>query len=52
MGAYVAGGDRETDLAIALQGSLVQFLRQGLRDNESLQMSREQLSSIFTPAGG
>jgi hypothetical protein len=29
---------------------LVQFLRQGLHDNESLQQSREQLSSIFAPA--
>ncbi|MOA64008.1 Flagellum-specific ATP synthase [compost metagenome] len=52
VGAYVAGGDRETDLAIALQPGLVKFLRQGLHDNEGLQQSREQLVSIFTPAAG
>jgi len=49
VGAYVAGGDRETDLAIALQPSLVKYLRQGLHDNESLQDSRERLAAVFTP---
>jgi flagellum-specific ATP synthase len=49
VGAYVAGGDRETDLAIALQPQLVRYLRQGLNDNESLQASAERLAAVFTP---
>ncbi len=32
VGAYVAGGDRETDTAIALQPAMVQYLRQGLNE--------------------
>jgi flagellum-specific ATP synthase len=52
VGAYVAGGDRETDLAINLQPQLVQYLRQGLHDNESMQSSEAQLAKIFNPQGG
>jgi flagellum-specific ATP synthase len=49
VGAYVAGGDRETDLAIALQPTLVRYLRQGLQENESLQDSSDRLAAVFTP---
>ena len=49
VGAYVAGGDPETDLAIALQPKLVEFLRQGLDENVGIGQSRQQLGAIFTP---
>lgn len=49
VGAYVAGGDPETDLAIALQPKLVDFLRQGLDENVGMDQSRQQLGAIFTP---
>jgi len=52
VGAYVAGGDRETDLAISLQPQLVTYLRQGLNDNVSLGESEAYLASIFAPAAG
>jgi flagellum-specific ATP synthase len=52
VGAYVAGGDRETDMAIALQPALVRYQRQGLRDNESMQSSGEALAAVFGPAPG
>jgi flagellum-specific ATP synthase len=52
VGAYVAGGDRETDLAISLQPQLVKYLRQGLQENESMQSSEEQLAKIFNPQAG
>ncbi|MDT4887168.1 Flagellum-specific ATP synthase [compost metagenome] len=52
VGAYVAGGDRETDLAISLQPQLVKYLRQGLNDNISLGESESYLGSIFAPAAG
>ena len=49
VGAYVAGGDKETDLAIALQPRLVGFLRQGLNENVSQEQSRDQLAGVFAP---
>ena len=49
VGAYVPGGDPETDLAIARQPQMVQFLRQGLRESESLPQSANQLAAIFNP---
>ncbi|WP_426152678.1 flagellar protein export ATPase FliI [Pseudomonas sp. DC3000-4b1] len=49
VGAYVAGGDRETDMAISLHPQLVHYLRQGLHDNESLQASSERLATVFRP---
>jgi len=52
VGAYVPGGDPETDLAIALQSRLVDFLRQGLDENVGMAQSREQLGAIFTPPAG
>ena len=52
VGAYVPGGDRETDTAIALQPAMVAYLRQGLNDNISLGESSGHLGSIFAPAPG
>jgi flagellum-specific ATP synthase len=49
VGAYVPGGDRETDLAINLHPTLVRYLRQGLDDNESLAASSERLAAVFKP---
>ncbi|MGU0674310.1 hypothetical protein ACSER5_16390, partial [Pseudomonas aeruginosa] len=49
-GAYVAGGDPETDLAIARFPVMRQFLRQGLDESESLAESRARLASLL--AGG
>ena len=52
VGAYVPGGDRETDTAIALQPAMVAYLRQGLNDNISLGESAGHLGSRFAPAAG
>ncbi|MEG2631586.1 MAG: flagellar protein export ATPase FliI [Comamonas sp.] len=52
VGAYVAGGDRDTDLAIALQPQLVTYLRQGLNDKITMGESQSYLQSIFAPAPG
>ena len=52
VGAYVPGGDRETDTAIALQPAMVAYLRQGLNDNISLGESAGHLGTIFAPAAG
>ena len=52
VGAYVAGGDADTDLAIARQPAMVKYLRQGLQDNESLANSQVQLAAVFNPAAG
>ncbi|MEX6503066.1 flagellar protein export ATPase FliI [Pseudomonas zhanjiangensis] len=50
VGAYVAGGDADTDLAIARQPAMVSFLRQGLGDSESLERSNAQLVATLNPA--
>ncbi|HCW96181.1 MAG TPA: flagellum-specific ATP synthase FliI, partial [Pseudomonas sp.] len=49
VGAYVAGGDPETDLAIARQADMVRYLRQGLDESEPLATSVAQLSAVFGP---
>src|SRR5690606_11709540 len=49
VGAYVAGGDAETDLAIARYPDMVAYLRQGLRESVGLQASGSQLAAVFTP---
>ena len=49
VGAYVPGGDAETDLAIAKYPEMVAYLRQGLRESVGLQASGSQLSAVFTP---
>jgi flagellum-specific ATP synthase len=52
VGAYVPGGDRETDTAISLQPAMVTYLRQGLNDNIGMGASVNHLASIFAPAAG
>ncbi len=51
VGAYVPGGDPETDQAIARQPAMAKYLRQGLDESESMERSAAQLASLFTPAG-
>ncbi|APC20622.1 hypothetical protein BME99_08690 [Pseudomonas protegens] len=52
VGAYVAGGDRDTDTAISLHPAMVAYLRQGLNDNISLGHSQTHLEMLFAPAAG
>ena len=52
VGAYVPGGDGQTDLAIALQPQMARYLCQGLDESESLQQSGLQLSALFNPKAG
>jgi flagellum-specific ATP synthase len=52
VGAYVPGGDRETDTAINLQPAMSLYLRQGLNDNISMGASENHLASVFAPAPG
>ncbi|MXS20009.1 MULTISPECIES: flagellar protein export ATPase FliI [Pseudomonas] len=47
VGAYVPGGNAETDLAIARYASMQQFLRQGLRESESLEQSSANLQAVL-----
>ena len=47
VGAYVAGGDADTDLAIARQPIMAQYLRQGLEESVGLPLSREQLAAVL-----
>jgi flagellum-specific ATP synthase len=47
VGAYVPGGDADTDLAIARQPLMAQYLRQGLDDSVGMQQSREQLATVL-----
>jgi flagellum-specific ATP synthase len=49
VGAYVPGGDADTDLAIARQPAMVRYLRQGLGDSESLERSSALLAATFNP---
>ncbi|AYF85898.1 flagellar protein export ATPase FliI [Pseudomonas sp. JS3066] len=47
VGAYVAGGDPDTDLAIARQPAMSAFLRQGLDESESLPQSAQRLAAAL-----
>jgi flagellum-specific ATP synthase len=48
VGAYVPGGDPETDLAIAKQQQMSHYLRQGLDDSEEqLEQNAAQLAAVF-----
>ncbi|WP_323147827.1 flagellar protein export ATPase FliI [Pseudomonas oryzihabitans] len=47
VGAYVPGGNAETDLAIARYAPMQQFLRQGLRESESLEQSAANLQAVL-----
>ena len=46
VGAYVPGGNAETDLAIARYAPMQHFLRQGLRESESLEQSAANLQAV------
>lgn len=47
VGAYVPGGDADTDLAIARQPQMAQYLRQGLGESVGMAQSREQLAGML-----
>lgn len=47
VGAYVPGGNAETDLAIARYAPMQHFLRQGLRESESLEQSATNLQVVL-----
>ncbi|HLT04087.1 MAG TPA: flagellar protein export ATPase FliI [Pseudomonas sp.] len=48
VGAYVPGGDPETDLAIAKQQQMGHYLRQGLNEGgQKLEQNAAQLASVF-----
>lgn len=47
VGAYVPGGNAETDLAIARYAPMQHFLRQGLRESESLEQSAANLQAVL-----
>ena len=49
VGAYVPGGDPETDQAIARQAEMVGYLRQGLDESEGLEPSAAQLAQLLAP---
>ncbi|TBU98157.1 flagellar protein export ATPase FliI [Stutzerimonas kirkiae] len=52
VGAYVAGGDAETDLAIARQADMARYLRQGLDESDNLTHSAALLDQVFAPRAG
>ena len=47
VGAYVPGGDADTDLAIAKQPLMAQYLRQGLKESVNLSSSQQSLGGVF-----
>ena len=47
VGAYVPGGDADTDLAIARQPVMASYLRQGLDQSEKMDSSRELLVQVL-----
>ena len=49
VGAYVPGGDADTDLAIARQPAMARYLRQSLGESESMADSVTQLAQVFNP---
>lgn len=48
VGAYVSGGDPETDLAIARQADMANYLRQGLDESEPMERSVGHLASLLS----
>ncbi|BAN49730.1 flagellar protein export ATPase FliI [Metapseudomonas resinovorans] len=51
VGAYVAGGDPDTDLAIARQPTMSAFLRQALDESEGLAPSAQRLAASLGVQG-
>ena len=52
VGAYVPGGDPETDQAIMRQPAMAKYLRQGLDESVSMDHCAGQLSALFASAPG
>lgn len=52
VGAYVAGGDPETDFAIAKQPAMAAFLRQRLDESEPLTDSAARLQAVIATGQG
>ncbi|GGJ80384.1 flagellar protein export ATPase FliI [Pseudomonas matsuisoli] len=52
VGAYVAGGDPETDFAIAKQPAMAAFLRQRLDESEPLAESAARLQAVIVAGNG
>lgn len=52
VGAYVPGGDPETDLAIARYPDMARYLRQALDESEHLPQSVARLSTLFEGRAG
>lgn len=50
VGAYVPGGDKDTDLAIERYPYMSAYLRQGLRETEALEASTAHLKAVLNPA--
>ena len=50
VGAYVPGGDADTDMAIARQPLMARYLRQGLLESEGLAESAVFLAQVLNPA--
>jgi len=50
VGAYVAGADRETDIAIERYPLMRKFLQQGLQEAAMLDASIADLAALFAPA--
>lgn len=49
VGAYVAGGDKDTDFAIERYPYMSAYLRQGLNETETLANSTQQLIAVLNP---
>lgn len=52
VGAYVPGGDPDTDFAIERFPVMSDYLRQGLKETESLDVSVQRLLDIVAPSQG
>ncbi|MCL4185031.1 MAG: hypothetical protein KJ011_16445, partial [Burkholderiaceae bacterium] len=52
VGAYVAGSDPDTDLAIALLPQISRFLRQDIGERCDIETSRQALARLVASAGG
>ena len=52
VGAYVPGGDADTDFAIERYPAMSEYLRQGLRETENLETCVQRLYDVVTPPAG
>ncbi len=52
MGAYVAGGDPELDMAVRMWPHIQRYLQQDADDSHSMQTSLAELLKIAAAAGG